>query len=481
MKERFILSFILGGALMALTSMRFAVQPLAWIAYTPLLAPLFVEGGKKRLWWLFAVLLIFMHLTVAKIVVAPISYFMVPLFAIPMTFGAFLTIVLATTAYRNLGIRWGIYLLPAIIVTFEWIQYTYSDQSAWGAMALTQTQNLSLMQMGSLFGIAGLSYLVALGSSLFAGVLVEGIKRLRWDIIGFVIVFAAAHLYGEVRLAHDAPGTMMRVAAVSSPFSAEETMAVINDSRLAREKDALLFSRSLKAADLGAKIVVWNEAATIIGKNEEPAFLEKGKSLAKLRQVDLVMAYGVLVSRNPIKFENKYVWIRSDGSVADEYWKQHPVPGEGSIRGNKAAQAVTFPEGKVSGAICYDYDFPEIALSNVRAGAGLAVIPSSDWRGIDPLHSDMARFMGVATGMSIVRSVRSATSFASDPYGRIKASMRFYESKEGVMVADVTAVAVPTVYSKTGDIFPLITAAFSVFAVFGLLIHRWKNKRQREG
>jgi apolipoprotein N-acyltransferase len=188
-----------------------------------------------------------------------------------------------------------------------------------------------------------------------------------------------------------------------------------------------------------------------------------------------VMAYGVLASASPLRIENKYLWIRANGSLADEYWKRHPVPGEGSIPGKKAAQVIAFPEGNLSGAICYDYDFPQIALSNVRAGAGLAVIPAGDWRGIDPLHSDMARVMGVATGMSILRSVRSATSFASDPYGRVKAAMRFYEPGAGVMTADLPAVAVPTLYARTGDVLPWLAVAFLLLAVALTL---WRRRRK---
>lgn len=475
-KDRYVLSFLIGGIGVALTSMRYSIQPLAWIAYAPLLAPLFIEGGKKRHLWLLAIVLIAIHVVVAKIVTPPVTYIMLPMFALPISLIVFVTIAGAAWTYRVLGVRWGIYLLPALAVTFEWLQYSFSDQSTWGALAFTQTQNLSLMQFTSLFGIAGVSFLVGLGSSLAAAVAVEGWHPLRSDVTAFLIVVLAAHFYGEVRLQHDAPGTPIRIAAVASPFAVEETRPMFMNPDLARGMDAKLWSRTSQAADLGAKVIVWNEAATMMRRDDELAFVEAGKALAARKQIDLVMAYGVLLSADPPQFENKYLWIRADGSIADEYWKRHPVPGEGSIRGKKAAQVIAFPEGKISGAICYDYDFPEISLAHVRSGAGLTVLPSSDWRGIDPLHSDMARFMGVAAGISVVRSVRSATSFASDPYGRLKGAMRFYEPGPGVMIADVSAVSVPTLYAWTGDVLPWITAAFSLFALTATV-----RRRRRPG
>lgn len=66
------------------------------------------------------------------------------------------------------------------------------------------------------------------------------------------------------------------------------------------------------------------------------------------------------------------------------YQKHHPVPGEPSIRGTEPLRVLARPYGRVGGAICYDYDFPALAREHARLGADLVVVPSSDWRGIDP-------------------------------------------------------------------------------------------------
>jgi apolipoprotein N-acyltransferase len=193
------------------------------------------------------------------------------------------------------------------------------------------------------------------------------------------------------------------------------------------------------------------------------------------------MAFGVLVSRDPLRFENKYLWIRPDGAVAEEYWKRHPVPGEGSIPGTNRALVLPLdpsdPEkGTAGGGICYDADFPEVPLWLARSGAGLMLLPSSDWRGIDPLHSDMARIMGLSVGLSVFRSVRSATSMASDQFGRVLASRRFYIGGDGVMVADVPALPVPTLYAKIGESFPVACLAFGLL---GLALIIGKSRRGR--
>ncbi len=119
---------------------------------------------------------------------------------------------------------------------------------------------------------------------------------------------------------------------------------------------------------------------------------------------------------------------------------------------------------RITGALCYDYSFPEIARDNAADGADLVLVPSSDWRGIDPLHPKMVTLNAVAAGLPIVRPVRAATSVATDAYGRTLGSMR-WGTGDGIMVTTVLAGRVPTLYAKTGEVLPLAALAFSALAV----------------
>jgi apolipoprotein N-acyltransferase len=94
-----------------------------------------------------------------------------------------------------------------------------------------------------------------------------------------------------------------------------------------------LFARTARAAEMGARLAVWNEAATYVTKDEEPALLERAAALARERSVEIALAYAVMLVREPLRYENKYVWLRADGSTAETYLKHFPVPGEPSVRG----------------------------------------------------------------------------------------------------------------------------------------------------
>jgi apolipoprotein N-acyltransferase len=150
--------------------------------------------------------------------------------------------------------------------------------------------------------------------------------------------------------------------------------------------------------------------------------------------------------------------------MADEYLKRYPVPGDPDEVGKTHARVVNFGGVNFAGGICYDYGFPNIARDNAVDGADLAVVPSSDWRGIDPEHGQMAMMNAVAVGLPMVRPVRGATSFATDQYGRVLGSQRADGSSDGVMVVAVPGKRVPTLYARTGEIVPLIALAFCVLA-----------------
>lgn len=105
---------------------------------------------------------------------------------------------------------------------------------------------------------------------------------------------------------------------------------------------------------------------------------------------------------------------------------------------------------------------PGVRLDRVVDGADVALVPSSDWKGIDPQHGQMAIMNAVAAGLPLLRPVRAATSFASDAYGRVIGSMRWDAPGDGVLVVDMPNKRVPTLYARTGEIAPLVALAFIV-------------------
>jgi apolipoprotein N-acyltransferase len=102
-----------------------------------------------------------------------------------------------------------------------------------------------------------------------------------------------------------------------------------------------------------------------------------------------------------------------------------------------------------------------------KQSAGLTMVPSSDWKGIDPYHTQMTRIRAIEGGFSVIRPVRWATSAAYDAYGRLRAAMPYDEGGR-IMLVTLPVKPVATLYEKVGD-WPVV-GAFIVVAVCTVLL-----------
>jgi len=232
-----------------------------------------------------------------------------------------------------------------------------------------------------------------------------------------------------------------------------------------------LIRRTEQAARAEAKLVVWNEASVAILPEEEADWNERLASLAKKHRITLVAAYVVPVSVSPFRFENKYKMFLPDGSTGYSYNKHEPVPGEPSIKGRETIETVDMQGIDLGGAICYDYDFPYLAKAFGRRQADIVAVPSSDWRGIDPIHTKMAAFRSIEQGHSVLRSARFGLSAAINPIGEFNAQMSSFNKNDRIMLAHLPASRIITIYSIIGDLFVYMCIVFIlIFLVSGLKI-----------
>jgi apolipoprotein N-acyltransferase len=166
--------------------------------------------------------------------------------------------------------------------------------------------------------------------------------------------------------------------------------------------------------------------------------------------------------------------VTPNGSIDHSYMKHEPVPGEPATPGTSAQQTVELNGSMVGGAICYDYDFPYLARDNKKAGADIVGLPSSDWRGIDPIHTQMAAMMAIEQGNSIVRSTRIGLSAAITPYGVMNAQMSSFDENDKIMIANVPSQGITTLYSLIGKFFVWLCLA----GLAGIAVHSLLSKKR---
>jgi apolipoprotein N-acyltransferase len=345
-------------------------------------------------------------------------------------------------------------------VVLELVQH-HTPFASWGAVAYTQVDNLPLLQICALVGMAGVSFLVSWGAAALEAVWASPGKGLR-QLGAAGVTTLAALAYGTLRLGLAQPGETVTVAAIGTDSTAKgfppppaEEMELVNQG---------LFARTHEAAERGAKLVGWTEVATLVPREAEPAFRTRLSRVAAENRIELVAAY--LVPHEATRtYENKLVWVRPDGRIDHVYNKHHPVPGEPATPGTEAFRVVDSGVGRAAAALCYDYDFPSLARAQARLGMDLAVVPSSDWRGIDPIHTQMAAVRAIENGFSLLRVTRWGLTAAYDPYGRARAWESSFDSPQQVVLARVPRHGVSTLYTTIGEAFVVLCTAFTVLAL----------------
>ena len=449
----------LGAVLLCLAHFRLGLGVLAWIAPVPILHYLRLSDRTRARWLALAVMLLAWSVATAKILTAPMPLVLALAFGLPI--GTMLGLPYLVWAWLRprVGELRATFGFATGMVLGEYALHALSPFGTWGSAASTQLDQLALLQLASVTGQHGVSFLIYFVAGTLERSLADR-SHVRPALAAIAIVFGVVTA-GQLRLAlaNDHSATVARVATIDSdarfgglPLPERNALDAI---------DRTLFERTHQAAQAGARFVVWPEAATLVEHAEEPTFLARVGALARAEHIRLVAAYVVPLTRAPLLYENKYAMIAPSGQVEHVYDKHHPVPGEPSVRGLgplPIAHDATF--GRVSGAICYDYDFPRLGLEHAALGVDLVALPASDWRGIDPIHAQMVVLRAIEGGHSVVRATRMGASIVIDPLGRTVASHSDFDAGANTLIADIPVRGVSTIYGFVGDTFVALCALY---------------------
>jgi len=376
-------------------------------------------------------------------------------------------------------------VLPSAWVTIEYLLTTFTPYGSWGSVAYTQHENLALLQILSVTGIYGITFLIGWCAAVANWVWEQGLAapRVRRGALVFATVAIAVPVAGGLRLALCAPDAeTVRVASLTRPEidlfpDVEVARRMLGGTATAEDIDAVrsrgraidddLLARSEREARAGARIVFWGEGNGFSFAEDEAALIQRGAEVARRNGIYLGLGMATWNPGSPKPMENKLVLIDPLGELAWEYWKSIPVPGQEAAimaRGDGRIKSVETPYGIVAGAICYDMDFPWLLRQAGDLRADILLAPSNDWREIDPWHTHMARFRAIEQGFNLIRHTSGGLSAACDVQGRVLATMDHYTTTDRTLVSLLPTRGVWTVYSAIGDLFAWL--CFAVLAAF---------------
>jgi apolipoprotein N-acyltransferase len=356
-----------------------------------------------------------------------------------------------------------------------------------GAQAYTQYNSPVIMQLVSITGMWGITFLMM----WFASVFVYAWERdfawsiIRRGVILYTAVLLAVLAYGNIRLAFPKTeaGTM-RVHGVIAVDGRELLPELKQKQRenwqayreLSNSVQEAYFEDTIREARAGAQLVVWPENAVWLAAEDEAALITRGQQIARDESVYIALGYAVdYQDGNP--YENKLVIIDPSGDIALEHLKFGGQAIEGFKSGDGILRTVETPHGTLSGIICWDTFFHKPVLQASRNGTDILLSTSFEFRAIVPMHAQITTFRAIENGVSLVRVADNGISFVTDPYGRWLASVDFFNTSERVMVAQVPAFHVTTIYSIIGDLFGwLAVAGFVTITAAAVIRSRVKKQ-----
>jgi apolipoprotein N-acyltransferase len=397
----------------------------------------------------------------------------------------------------------GTLFLPAAMTGLELFSSMGNPFGTWGVLAYTQAQAPVLVQLVSVTGLWGLTFVMVWFATVanWAFEHREEGRRVLPGVAVYAGVWVALLAFGALRLAGaGSVGERVRVAGITvagevaagreaglsrlikgEAFGDKDWRAFAEASRAVNEE---LLRLSEREAGSGAKLILWSEGNAVVLAGELEAFIARGSALARERGVWLGMSVASFTPSEERMLRNELILVGPDGAVAWRYVKSRPVPGweaDHSIPGSTELPLIQASGvGKLGGAICFDGDFPSVFASASARGLELLLLPSSDWRGISPLHTRQAVFRAVERGFSMVRQVNQGLSVAVDGYGRVYGELDHFTAEERVLRAELPVGRVPTLYARLGDSVGLLSGLVALgwgswAAVRGLLA-RWRAR-----
>ncbi|MGA2505089.1 MAG: nitrilase-related carbon-nitrogen hydrolase [Anaerolineales bacterium] len=398
-------------------------------------------------------------------------------------------------------------VFPLAFTSVDWLMSLSAFINSTGSPAYSQYDNLALMQILSITGMWGITFLI-MWCATTANALWEHAfewRTVRLTLGTFAVVLLAVLLFGNARLAFSAPASQTVEAGTITVDSAISSMAnssitgnfnhATDAQRLAvRPKLALTINQLLARTEVelrgGAKLVTWQEGAGTVLEEDKQIVLNQVAVLAKQYDAYIQVSLGVITRRQEQHFiRNQSILVDNMGTVRWTYDKTYLVyPNEHYvfIAGPGQLPVADTPYGRLSTAICNDLHFTPLIHQAGQNGVDILITPYHDVHPFESEDAVVATYRAIENGFSLLRPAGAGLSTITDYQGRILATQNFFTNTDGIMMTTVPIHGVTTVYSWIGDLFAYLCTAGLVFVIVWVLLRRrqtttahWTDQQER--
>jgi apolipoprotein N-acyltransferase len=517
------------GVLLALSFPKFGHPAVAWIALTPLLVALaetpragfpgsISPGETKQARRSF-----FLGLTAGAIYFSGTLYWIARVMAVYGDLSGWVAVLINALLVAYLALfpaafavvirRAVVFHGPAALIAAPvvWVATelgrTYLLTGfPWVLLGYSQVSVLPVAQLASIFGVYGVSMLVAMVGTALAWFAVTGrgasgaesTWRFRWrriapPVLAVAVVLGVAS-WGSRRVARShwtREGDRVRVGLIQGNIEQGQKWDAARGPQVFQE----YLRMSRRAIGAGAELVLWPESATPFLFEEDRPAADVVRSLARQARVSILLGSDQIEwrvqagQRVPDKYFNSAFLVRRDGSVAGSYRKMHLVPfGEyvplkellffagplveavGPFSAGTDPTLLPVDDHRLSVAICYEVVYPALVRRFVNRGSELLTTITNDaWFGTTSAphqHFAQAAMRAIEEGRYLVRSANTGISGIVDPYGRVVEKTDIFQP--AVLVGEARFLQTSTFYARHGDILAyaslVVTSALIAFS-----------------
>ncbi len=488
---------LISGIILSLAFPRANLYWLAWVALFPIIYYTYNLSWKKTIisGMLFSVGFF------ASLLYWIAIYGKLPWIALAVFQGLFiLAFIVATKAIGTRLGAWGRMILPPCMwVVCEWGRSLGMFGFTWGDLGYSQYKFLPIVQISSIAGVWGVSFLLVLFNASLANLLpaihaTERERRAAWRGFSAVLALVIAVLaYGYMSLARpiDRTGAPIRVAVIQGNISQD-----IDDTYVYSEEAWRAYeSMTLLAASTGVDLVVWPETVVPGYVGSDPYVQHRLAELASAAKSKLLV--GGLGDGGHSDVYNSVFLIGPGTGILGRYSKVHLVPFGEFVPARKYMPFLQYymvrpfdvspglgynlteaGQCRIGTAICFESTFPDISRQMTERGADvLCVVTDDEWFGRTAAaeqHMAKSVLRAAENGRYLIRSASSGISVIIDPRGRILC--RAGLNCAAVLKSDIRPQTVTTFYTRHGDWLIYI----SIGIVFVLAAIRWPLSRWRK-
>jgi apolipoprotein N-acyltransferase len=438
---------------------------LMWLAPFPVLAVAFNLSGKKAFSIAFLAYLIgriswFSYLIAVATIIPAIIFTIL----LPLIFGL---IVLGTRwIVIRTKFRIGVFAFPVFFTAFEFLLITFSSDGTAGSIAYSQADFLPVIQIASITGILGITFIITLFPSILAVGWYHHQKRNPFKpalIMAVSLVFLVC-LYGIVRI----NGKDVNKSVTAGLIVLDERYHFVTDHPVMKDElnTVSIYADSISAlAERGAEFVVLPERAFNINTETESGIMEMLENTARKNHVYIIAGYTNFRNKPS---RNSAIVIDTAGKIVCDYNKVHLVTGfENQFTPGKGTGIFLLDGMQAGAAVCKDLDFPAHLRKYGKNKTVIVCVPAWDFVQDDWLHSRMAVLRGVENGFSEVRSARLGRLTICDCFGRVHSEASSVHKKGVTLLGKVEIQRKNTIYSSFGDWFGILNlvAAMAMIAI----------------